>query len=422
MRSGILAPGLVICAITELVAASPARMTVQSKTFMESRIREWVKLTAAHRAGEPDAAARTVSGWQASDLYDIFVELRQLQAFENKWAERNNFWSKEPSPTLKPDIVLLALDVRAGEVRSPVFTRLLFRAVLLHTDAAVLTAPVARSAGLPSPFTGLQMVLDRDGQQIGSGDVAWHLEFAAYLLDGIWPDVSTAERARAWYDAVAVHLLRGAGLGEADWLLGRGVARFPGDARLSFLRGTIDERYAMPPHQLARAGTNVMAAEIHLNRASGSFERAIALDPDLAEARLHAGRVASLLARHDLAADRLRRVTDAVRDPVLQYYASLFLGVEQEQSGDVAGARASYDLANHLFPQAPSPLLALSAVARRQGDSVEALAFVRRLLELPKQTGRQEDDPWWWYERSHVRDADQRLADWRARLSDGALR
>ena len=329
---------------------------------------------------------------------------------------------QDPSPTLKPDVVLLALDVRQERSCGPVFTRLLFRAVLLHTDAAVLTAPVARSAGLPSPFTGLQMVMDRDGQQIGSGDVAWHLEFAAYLLDGIWPDVSTDERARAWYDAVAVHLLRGAGLGEADWLLGRGVARFPGDARLSFLRGTVDERYAMPTNQLARAGTNVMGVETHLNRASASFERAMTLDADLAEAPLHAGRVASLLARHDLAADRLRHVTDAFRDPVLQYYAALFLGVEQEQLGDTDGARASYDRANHLFPQAPSPLLALSAMARRQGDSVEALAFVRRLLELPKQAGGQDDDPWWSYERSHVRDADQRLAEWRARLSDGGAR
>ena len=109
LNGGLLAVGLVICAITELVAAPPAQMTVRSKTFMESRIREWVKLTAAHRAGEADAAARTVSGWQASDLYDIFVELRQLQAFDNKWVERrvgsssrcpgcSSFWIKIPHP------------------------------------------------------------------------------------------------------------------------------------------------------------------------------------------------------------------------------------------------------------------------------------------------------------------------------------
>src|SRR5262249_26830608 len=95
------------------LAGSSARLSAQSrmsKISVVSMIREWVKLAAEHKAGEADAAAQAISDWQATDLFDMFVELKQLKPFKNRWVERrenpacpgcSSFWSGEKSPTLK---------------------------------------------------------------------------------------------------------------------------------------------------------------------------------------------------------------------------------------------------------------------------------------------------------------------------------
>ena len=68
-------------------------------------------------------------------------------------------------------------------------------------------------------------------------------------------------------------------------------------------------------------------------------------------------------------------------------------------------AKEQYELAATLYPTAQSPLLALSMLAGSDDDLEGAIFDVQLVFELPLGNIR-EDDPWWIYNLSHVRDAD----------------
>ena len=57
-----------------------------------------------------------------------------------------------------------------------------------------------------------------------------------------------------------------------------------------------------------------------------------------------------------------------------------------------------------LYPTAQSTLLALSHLAHGSGDPEGALAALQRVFDL-RPVNRSNDDPWWNYESSHVREA-----------------
>ena len=77
--------------------------------------------------------------------------------------------------------------------------------------------------------------------------------------------------------------------------------------------------------------------------------------------------------------------------------------------GNREAARAAYDRAAQLFPQAQSPLLALSEIARRSGDRNGAMRAIDRLFTLSGADRDEHDDPWWWYYTEQARDAEDLL-------------
>jgi tetratricopeptide (TPR) repeat protein len=121
------------------------------------------------------------------------------------------------------------------------------------------------------------------------------------------------------------------------------------------------------------------------------------------------GRVLGGLAKHADAASELRRAAGELTDPQQLYYAELFLGAEEAALGNREAARAAYDRAARLFPQAQSPLLALSEIARRSGDRNGALRAADRLFALQDEPATERDDPWWMYYVAQARDADALL-------------
>jgi len=92
-------------------------------------------------------------------------------------------------------------------------------------------------------------------------------------------------------------------------------------------------------------------------------------------------------------------------DELLRYYGELFLGAAREALGELDLARAWYSRAADLPPDAQSPHLALSALARRRGDRSAALQEIRRVFELSTRNDI-HDDPWRTYHVSHARHAD----------------
>jgi tetratricopeptide (TPR) repeat protein len=121
-----------------------------------------------------------------------------------------------------------------------------------------------------------------------------------------------------------------------------------------------------------------------------------------------------LRGRHDEAVEQLKQGLTAV-EPVLQYYANLFLGGEFEALGNGEEARRSYERAAALAPTAQSPLIGLSRVADSAGDRAAAREAIRRVLTLPS-SDFARPDPWWVYELAQGRHVDRLLAELRQRF------
>ena len=304
--------------------------------------------------------------------------------------------------------------------------RILKRGALLHTDAAMLALSGARPAASrpDSPLREITLFLP-DGRQSGMGDDVGHWEIASRLLDKVTPDPARDGMVRSWYIATAAFLQSQAQLSPLHFT--RALHLFEHDADILFLAGCLHEALAEPRVQVVmqRAAIPrgvtfaVSSARVELRQAEGFFRKALDANPDLAEARIHLGRVLGLRGQRADAPAELRRAVSTVQDPLLLYYAELFLGDEAESLGDRDRARASYNRAAALYPRAQSPLLAISQLAKRDGNRDAARAAIDQLLTLSAESAggnpgnNDRDDPWWTYGRSPGRTANALLADMR---------
>jgi tetratricopeptide (TPR) repeat protein len=121
------------------------------------------------------------------------------------------------------------------------------------------------------------------------------------------------------------------------------------------------------------------------------------------------GRVLGALGKYAEAVAELRRAAVGLTDTQLLYDASQFVGAEEEALGNRAAARLAYEQAAALFPRAQSPLLALSQLARRDGDRAGALRAIERLFALQQLARTEQEDPWWSYFTVQARHADDLL-------------
>jgi tetratricopeptide (TPR) repeat protein len=137
-------------------------------------------------------------------------------------------------------------------------------------------------------------------------------------------------------------------------------------------------------------------AHAELTRAERYYRDALVNDPDHADARLRHGRVLGELGHHKEAIADLRRVVDDGASGARLYLAHLFLSRAYEALGEYEAARTSLELAAALYPNAQTPRLALSNIARRMGSRAAAQRELQILAKLPD-AERQREDPWWDY-------------------------
>jgi tetratricopeptide (TPR) repeat protein len=192
---------------------------------------------------------------------------------------------------------------------------------------------------------------------------------------------------------------------------------FPEDADILFLCATQHETYASPVVQalmrtvILPAGYTLepLSAREERRRAEALLRRAIATNPDLAEAHLRLGRLLAIEAQYADAERELALSLEGLEDPENRYYAHLFLGAIQEATHQYHAAQATFARAADLFPDAQSPWLALAELARTRGDRAGALRAMQRVYALPPDgAGR---DPWWVYRLWQARDADRLMDD-----------
>ena len=429
-------PAALACVLVAALGAGAAARQ-KSGSLDVGNLRAWLAAIDRHAPGQADAAVMEIGSWPADHTLETlndFVALvrgrRDAQARLAKTGRASDVsyhGARYTTAQLDQWFGLTAAEAARGDA-----DRVLKRAVLLYTDIATFDAIVPRpSSSRAGSGTGRAPLIVEDGRGAAPGsddnDHGLQWEFARVLANEVGADSSKDAPIDLWYHAVASYLESHRQWGTAAFHAERGLQVRPGDPVLLFRSGVVHEFYAGPQAQSAgqtvevpnglRLGFEGELAE--LRRAEAFFRLAVAGDPVFAEARLHLGRVLGALGRDDAALAELARAREGLTDPVLVYYADLFLGRSQAALGDRERARASYERAAAAFPLAQSPLLARSELARHASDVPGALQALQRLLSLPED---RRADPWWIYDVSSSRNAAALMAEARAALAGASQR
>jgi tetratricopeptide (TPR) repeat protein len=391
------------------VAAESASGAVQASSVAHQAAERsdlvWSAAVERHEIGQMDAPAKLLAAWSKDQLEEVGAS------------------------------VLAGLDAALakaipGSEDARRLHRLINRGVLLHTDIA-LSLQGKGPAGLSN------VLLLADGRKQGLGN-SLHVEFAAALLK---LDASRRgkETARAWYGALSAYLLHAGRLGDVAMVLTlwreaalgeRAVdpSAFPEDEDFLFDYGCLHEGLMAPGARvvlgdqferpssatgeysgLERSGsgwtrrtttfrTRSEEFAVHAEQAFRAYRKVVEMNPRAGEARVRLGHAECVRGNCGSGMRNLRAGAElAGGDPVVSYYAAMFLGQAEEARGRYEEARKDYERAAGLFPLAQSPLLALGALGDRSGDRQAAGRHARRLWALPAD-GKHRYDPWWDYD------------------------
>ncbi|HET9833060.1 MAG TPA: tetratricopeptide repeat protein [Vicinamibacterales bacterium] len=274
------------------------------------------------------------------------------------------------------------------------------RGALLHGDVGMVTSGTLRPM-TTSPSGGSPVrvhMVDGEATDIGIGDGHWTI--GRSLLDEVKPGRDAM--VRLWYVATSTWMQRDQQYNPAHIAYARGL--FPDDATILFLSGTHAESYAgagiqavlktavLPTGYVLRIGSS----DAEMKSAETFLERAVRIDPSSDEPHLHLGHVLLARGKPQEAVAELQRAASGSKDPLILYYAAMFLGSAEEELSQYDAAREAYEKAATVFPRAQSPHLALSALNARRGNRTAAIGTIAPLFALPSDV-EYRDDPWWRY-------------------------
>ena len=419
-----------------------------------TRLERWLSAIASHRPGAVDDSVRLINSWNQEQLRLVWVDVSSIVSLVRE-PDIQLFYVSEPQtrstgPTrpVSPLATNRSTQVlyTVGELRrlraiaktvSPTSKAgpendILKRGAMLHADIAIMT-PVDNRGGASDtrPGPGGLMLFMNDGQQLGLQEVVSHWNMGRRLLDRVRPvdtkdgmktvpNPAGDEDVRRWYVVGCAYMTRVKNIEPSHFT--RALELFPNDPEVLFFAASAHETFAGVRTQAVMRSMRVPRGvsfevedeDAELRRAEQLYKRAIERNPNHLEARIRLGRVLGLRGRHKEAVDQLRQGQVAT-EPVLQYYAHLFLGGEFEALGNGAEARQSYERAAALAPTAQSPLFGLSRLADQAGDRGGARELIARVFALGAgDEGRV--DPWWVYEIVQARSLDRLLADLHQRI------
>jgi hypothetical protein len=442
------------CALSIALSAQSPRPEISPRI---TRLETWLSAAAQHRPGALDDAARRVNEWNQEQLRLIWIDVTTLVSLIREPGVSLFYVSEptragQPARPVSPIATARATQVLygVGELRrlreladgiSPTRTPgpendVLKRGAMLHADIAMLDPTGSGPGDVFRPGPGGVTLFTKDGQQVGLQGHVSHWNMGRRLLDRVRPvDSKTAlkttpdpggdDTVRRWYLASCAFMVSISRIDPPHF--DRALELFPNDPDMLFFAGSVHEVFAGVRTQSAirsmdapRGVTfDVQTEAAELRRAEQLYKRALERNPALVEARIRLGRVLGVRGRHEEAVKELR-LGLAATEPLLRYYAHLFLGVEFEALSNGAEARRSYEQAVALQPNAQSALLGLSRAADQAGDRVAARSTIERMLKLPPDDAERAD-PWWVYERVQARHVDRLLADLRQRFVEKRL-
>lgn len=166
----------------------------------------------------------------------------------------------------------------------------------------------------------------------------------------------------------------------------------PPDGETLLLQACVKESLAF--HETARA--NDGKARDHRREAEALFRQALALSPDLAEARLRLGGVLLAEARPREAEPLLQQGVEEAQDPHHRYLALLFLARAAELQEQTEAGAGFYRRALETRPDSQASRLGLARCLELSGRPPLARELVGQSLLDSTKAGR-ERDPWWSY-------------------------
>lgn len=428
-----------LVAVAALVGPAPtaAQPPARPDGWDAGRLEHWLGVVDRHVPGEIDSALLEAAGWTRDELHELWIETQVLlRAVAEPQEDRFRVLPLDPDAAiarrrrgLDPRVEmrfgpadLPRLGALAARVRTSGPNHVVRRAALVHTDVATLTPD-----RIPAPTGALSMSAPRrrsisDGRGGGAEVMSEHWDLARMLVAAVRPAPEQDSWVRDWYRATL------AASQHDDFFdsihLRHALRVFPDDPVILFLAGCEHEAFASPlfqefarPLRRANLRPGFGGAGAELDRAAALFRRALEGDGAFDEARLRLGRVLSLQGRADDAVRELSHVLRDTDDPLVEYYAALFLGAAHESAGNAAPARLAYQRAATLVPHAPAAHLALARLAQRRGDRAAQVASLDRALAT---ADTDDNDPWWAYRASQGRHGPTWLDRVRRTWSQGA--
>jgi tetratricopeptide (TPR) repeat protein len=216
-------------------------------------------------------------------------------------------------------------------------------------------------------------------------------------------------------------------LGEAERWARTGLRMYPKDALLWLAAGVPRDSGAfygfnvaprtpgMSPATLQQLDAHIDRRRMFLETARQAFEKALAIDPGLVEAKLRLGRTLWRLGQGPAARKHFEEILAKAQPWQFLYLAHLFLGRVLETGGLLAEAEAHYREALALLPVSETAAVALSHARLLQGDAEGAreilsagLAAVQRRIDV---------DPWGGYYVIQTPEGEAILSELRAEIS-----
>jgi tetratricopeptide (TPR) repeat protein len=347
--------------------------------FAPEALREWAAAVQHHSPGAADESLRTIAAWPYARLAGAIADadalralVRQRRGYPDPGASSIRIRGYEAR--LSEALELLQLSSSAAAAFD--LTGLFKRAAVLHTDIALVRWTASERADVWTE----------------SSAASFHLGIANAMIDRLRVDGHDAF-ARLWYRAMAALLHSRHEVVVQPTFLESTLTITKDDPEVLLMAGALRELLASSRMEVAPSPARRISRQAHLREAERLYRRVLNDDGRSTEARVRLARVLVQMERPEAASEMLSTVEIAGRSPIA-YFAHLIRGEADEALGRFDAARSSYSRALEMYPNAVSGALALSHLARRQGDRAGAALPVVQMLES---TGSPAGDPWTGY-------------------------
>lgn len=432
---------LLVAASLGAQSQSPQVVAPRRPVLVFAQLQNWIQLSKTHRIGEVDDAVRTLARWPYSEIERIDSDLLLLNLLLEDPKAVDPIVRTPGVPARKmalgdlPALFDLSLElfVANGRPMGPAdvlkpdseprqaIARILMRAAMMHTDLLTAGSRDELNKTLAAAGSaGLATIRVNDADQRRVADLRAYWSVARTAMDQVARTPVGAEVVRDWYATTAAWLLnqRDYANGTSHVEAARGV--LPGEARLALYLGAIYENLASPGIQASfqngQSATMIGSRRDLLRKAEFQQRSALLLEPDVADAnlaRLRLGHALLQMARPDEALPFLGAAESGIRRTEAKYAAAFFSGLAHAQLGNRAEARAAFERASAIFPDAQSVRLAIAQLAMLGSNRDEALASIQAIKTTDGAT-----DPLWAYDIDLVWNVTGPLALLRANINE----